>query len=406
MVKKADTQLIKLMNEIQLLKLIREAGPVSRIELARSTHMSKVAVFDIINRLIEAGMVLDVGKGESTSKGGKRPSLVKLDPTNHYVIGVEFKRTEVRIAVGDIEASIVDKRKLNFKAGTSGTEIINRVFKKIDVILKKNKIDSDKLVSVGIGIPGLIDYDKGRLSFADTLQHWDQISLAESFEKEYNKPVILDNDVNAITIGESILGAGRNVDHLFCLWIGQGVGSGLVIENRIVKGLHGAAGEIGYLEIQQFGETLSRLKFLFNNQKYFGDILREATLEDCLIKAIKRNRDVDTKKLTLDQILKNKKYEPVIRAILDEYASILAMLCLNIIKVINPELIILSGRVIENSGYLLDRVKELVKEKTTDLPFLDTTIVPGELKDEAGLRGAIAMALQVIFETSHAVRRS
>lgn len=396
--RKADTQLIKLLNEVQLLNLIREYGPISRIDLARKTKMSKVAVFEIINRLINNGFVLDIGKGESTIRGGKRPSLVKLNTGNHYVVGIEFKRTEARIGLADIEATIIDKKKITYDAGNNPLEVLNRVLKKIDLMLKTKGIAPEKLVSIGIGVPGLIDYEQGKIRFADTLRGWDQIKIGEIFEKRFGIPVIIENDVNTIAIGESFLGIAKDFSSLVCVWIGDGIGAGLIIDNRLFRGYGGGAGEVGYYELaEHLGRT--KLKYFPNDLTYFGDLLSNSVLHKTLLREIEKNCGKLKKKLPLENLLKAKSpYSSVINPVLEEFSLILSILCLGIIKLINPATIILSGKVIENSNYILEYVKERIKTKTKEIPFISGSIVVAKLGEEAGLRGAIAMALQVIFE--------
>ncbi|MBD3226536.1 MAG: ROK family protein [Caldithrix sp.] len=398
MLKKADTQLIKLLNEIQLLNLIRDEGPISRIELSRRTEMSKVAVFDIINRLIDAGFVVDIGKGQSTSKGGKKPSLVKLNPGNHFVIGIELKRTEVRIAVADIEATIMDKTRMAFEVGENPEKVIKKIFRKIDNLLHKNGIAEEKLVSIGIGIPGLVNYQDERLRFADTLKDWDKISIGQYFEKRYKVPAIIENDVNTITIGESILGAAKEYADIVTIWIGEGLGSGIIIRNQLFQGLSGGAGEIGYLEIDSYCNP-RQLHYLFNGQKYFGDVLANRNLKESLLPHIKAPQNRPKEDLTLRQMIKIAEYTSgECQEVLKEYTSLLEILIMNVVKVLNPQVIVLSGKIFDYSKYIYKTLKQCVEDSTTHLPYLSAHIVKGKLRDEAGLRGAIAMALEIIFE--------
>lgn len=398
MLKKADTQLIKLLNEIQLLNLIREEGPISRIELARRTEMSKVTVFEIINRLIEAGFVIDIGKGEASSRGGKRPTLVKLNAGNHFVIGIEYKRTEARIALADIEANVIDKKKIRYSAGADPLKVLQRTCSRIDRMLKSDQASADKLVSIGIGVPGLINYEEGRLYFADTLRHWDTIPIAHFFSERYNVPAILENDVNTITIGESILGAGKEYSNIVNLWIGDGVGAGIILHDQLVQGLAGGAGEIGYLELNGFCNS-AKLSYLYEDQQYFGDILQVKHLQSTLAEHLGQYEGKPADELTFRQIIHiAEKDKGVLGEILDEYIRLVAILCMSMIKMINPEVLILSGKVVEQSKNIFERIKQSLRENGHRFTHTSTKIRRGHLKEEAGLRGAIAMALEVIFE--------
>jgi DNA-binding Lrp family transcriptional regulator len=102
MPKKVNAQLIKKLNEVRILNLVRYEGPISRIELAKKTGISKVAVSEIIRRLDDAGFILEIGKGTSTKRGGKRPTMIKINPENGYVFGIEIHLKKANIALANL----------------------------------------------------------------------------------------------------------------------------------------------------------------------------------------------------------------------------------------------------------------------------------------------------------------
>lgn len=405
MKEKADSQLIKTINEIRLLNLIREEGPISRNELSKRTKISKVAVSDIINRLDKNGFILEIGKGKSTSKGGKRPTLLKLNPDNGYAVGIQLKRGHVTIALANLESEIQSIEQLNYKIDASIDEVISNIFDKIDLLMQDNGVKQEKLVSIGIGIPGFIDYAKGELKFAVTLREWINLPLSSRFTKRYNVPTIIENDVNTITLSESLLGAGRGHSNFVCILIESGIGAGIFVNGQIVRGETGHSGEIGYLELGSYVANIGRLKYLYNNQRYFGEILSEVNLFDTLKMKLQSNSSYSNENLeqiTLKDILAlGDKGNSIVQEILNEYAYPLAIVCMNLISLINPGLIILSGRVIENSNYLFKKVIQLVNQSMINIPLEPlkaSSIVIGELRDMAGVKGAITTALQTIFE--------
>jgi predicted NBD/HSP70 family sugar kinase len=399
MIKKADNQLIRLLNERKILNIIRKEGPISKAALARRTHMSKVGAIDVINRLIQGGYVEEIGKGSSTVRGGKRPSLIKLNPNNHFVIGIDVRRREARIALANIEAEIIGKKRIEYPDEPEPEKVLDKIIKKIDGLLKFHSIDKNKLVSIGIGIPGLIDYYEGRLYFADTLKKWDILLLGKIFMERYGVPTILENDANTLALGESILGAGRDHASMVCILIGDGVGSGVIIDHKLVQGFSGSAGEVGYFEIFNGKLDNRQLKYLYQGQKLYGEFLSESLLHRVMLEKLNQEQSADENKTDLIALLALAEYHRGLQEILDEFAWVINSLCLAFIKVINPGIIILSGKVIENSTYLLERVRMLLAEKSRETSFIRSEIVVGELKEEAALHGAIAMALQVIFKS-------
>jgi len=396
MVKKADSKLIKRLNEVRLLNLIRYDSPITRIDLAKRSRISKVAVSEIINRLIEAGFVLEIGKGKSTRKGGKRPTLIKLNPDSAYVIGIQIEQQYSRIALGNIESQILEVKNFTYPAGSTVDDVLPRICRFIDRMISRHEIEPGKLVGIGIGIPGFIDYEKGEIHFADTLQGWAYFPIAKYFSSRYQVPVMLENDVKTIALGESLMGAGRNVSDFVCLWNGEGIGAGIVMNGNLVRGMNGTAGEIGYLEMGRSLVNIQRLKHLYKGKKQccFGEILSETYLHQTLQK-ISGKSDRSLLKFLKD----GDQGDEQVREILDEYALVLSVVCSLLIKVLNPSLLILSGTAIQNSSYLFDKVKELVRQDLKRIPFKSCDITTGALGEQAGLQGAIAMALQTIFES-------
>jgi predicted NBD/HSP70 family sugar kinase len=396
-------QLRKTQNEIRLLNLIREEGPMTRSEIARRIHISKVSVWEIIGRLIESGFIVEIGKGESTFRGGKRPRLLQINADNGCVIGVEIRREYSRVALANICSDITKIEEIPHRAGATMDDVLPRLFEKIDLMLDSPGIGRDKLISCGIGLPGFVDYEKGELAFADTLQGWANLPLTAQFRARYSVPVFIENDVNAITLGECLLGAGQGYNNVVCIWIGEGIGAGLLVNGKIVRGEYSTAGEIGYLNLNSFCINEKQVKHLYSNQQFLGDILSEQHLLQVLMDNVPNGmpdpENKDSRQHFAAYFKRAEEGDLLVRAIFDEYIFLLANVCLVFIKTINAGVIVLSGHVGENSDYLINGVRGLVKEGMMNIPFQQTKIVAGVLRDQAGVKGTISLALQAIYGT-------
>ncbi len=397
----ANQKLLKQLNEIRLLNIIKQKGPISRSELAKQTRISKVAISDIVNRLNDDGFILEIGKGNSTNRGGKRPTLLKLNPENGYVIGIEIQRRHAVVVLANIQSEIKEMRRIFYQPGTPYMEIISRLFEEIDRLLTDPY--ASKLISIGIGIPGFVDYQKGSLIFADSMVGWEGLPFSSIFSERYNVPTLVENDVNNITLGESLKGAGRGYPNLVCIYIGEGLGAGLIVDGQLVRGATGSAGEIGYLEISNFCLRREKIKSLYHNHTYFGEILSEknllATLHETLaIKEIYDNEE-DEKKALIRLVKRSDRGDRDVSAILREYAYLLSIICSVFIKTINPNLILLSGKVLENSDYLIDQVRKQNHQSLKDISLQGVTLQVGSLGENAGIQGAIDLALLTLFES-------
>ncbi|MFP4548598.1 MAG: ROK family transcriptional regulator [Fidelibacterota bacterium] len=400
--KKVNAQLIKKLNEVRILNLIRYEGPISRIELSKKTGISKVAVSEIIHRLDEAGFILEIGKGTSTCRGGKRPTMIKINPKNGYVFGIEIHLKRASIALANLESKILSRKVIHYSKETQAEKGLAMVFNTMDEILDETSIEADDLVSIGIGIPGFSDYAEEDSYFSDTLKGYGHRLLGEKFVKRFNIPVTIENDVNAMTIGEQLLGAGRNESNFAYIWIGEALGSGVVVDNHLIRGHFGSAGEIGYFELGHLLADKTKLPNLYSEEKFFGNVMSEEHLTETLQLKLQWKTGEDKEKIgkmCLAEIIDeySTKY-PIVHEVLDEYAHLLSILCTTLLKTIDPNLIIIGGNIIENSEYLLVRTRQLVKQSMLNIPFRPTDIIQGELKEDACIKGAVSMALQTIFE--------
>ena len=399
---KVNSQFIKELNELRILNLIKNEGPISRIAIAKRTNISKVAVSEIVGRLDEAGYILEIGKGSSTKKGGKRPTLIKLNPCNGYVVGIEIRRVRTVVALANLESKIVDREQIEYSAGAPMEEVLPRIFEKIEFLMRNNKIASGKLVSIGIGLPGFLDYKKGNLIFADTLKGWADRPLAETFKDRFKVPVIIENDVNAVTLGEHLIGAGQASDNMVCIWIGEGLGAGIIVNGELIRGDYGSAGEIGYFELGHHVSNREYFRHLYSNQKYFGDVLAEEHFLEALRMKLRWgmvNPPEKLEQMPLEEFLSEKfpgSFE--VQELLDEYALLLSTLCADLVKTINPNLLILNGKIIEHSDYLFRKTRQNLKQQMVNIPFEPTKVVLGDLKEDACILGVVVMALQVRFE--------
>ncbi|MBN2281806.1 MAG: ROK family protein [Candidatus Marinimicrobia bacterium] len=401
--KKVNAQLIKKLNEVRILNLVRYEGPISRIELAKKTGISKVAVSEIIRRLDDAGYILEIGKGTSTKRGGKRPTMIKINPENGYVFGIEIHLKKATIALADLESKIICRDVVAYSKDTSAEKGMALIFDAMDRLLEKCTIESSQLVSIGIGLPGLSDYTDEQAFFSDTLKGFGHKLLGEKFARKYQVSVTIENDVNAMTVGEQLLGAGRNERNFVYIWIGEGLGAGIVVDDHLIRGHYGSAGELGYLELGYMLADRSRLPNLYtSNQEFFGNVMSEEHLTETLQLKLQWKTGEDKEKISnmsLAEIIDeySTKY-PIVHEVLDEYAHLLSIICTVLLKTIDPNLIIIGGSIIENSEYLLVKTRQLVKQRMINIPFRPTDIIQGELKEDACIKGAISLALQTIFE--------
>jgi len=390
-------KLVREYNELNIVRFIKNEGPISRAELAKRYKISKAAVSEIIAHLLQQHYVKEVGIGESTSLGGRRPILLDFNHRAGYVIGIEIKRDHATVALGDLNASICNKEQFRFQPGASLKKIINQINPIIDSFLKKRWVKNAHPIGIGVAIPGLINYSTGKIQESYTLKGWQGFPIKKTFEQRYNIETIVENDVKAMSMGECRFGSGRNVENVIYLWVGDGLSAGIIINGELYRGVSASSGEIGY---HQFGYLIKHedtFESLYHGQEKFSDIL---SINNLLYSAARQINTFDLKGTSTlsDFFGLVESGNRIALEILNEFAALVGIISINLINTMNPELIILGGQPeLASNKLYLDLVKERIRTAELHTPSRIVKVKSAVLNEDAGIYGAIGLILEDIF---------
>ena len=228
-----------------MLELLRR-GATSRAEIARQSGLSKPTVSLALVRLLDAGLVHEVGR--ATGRKGPSAMLYELNPGSGWVVGVDVGRRWVRAAVADITGTIVARRDERARVGSSRA-LVAQLGSVAHAVAAEAGIDWAAVTHATVGSPGVLIPSRALLQHAPNLPGWGKHGIVEEIRGELGTFVTFENDVNLATLAERVHGLGHDVDDFVFLWVGTGVGMGIVVDGRLCRGAGGAAGEIGYLPI-------------------------------------------------------------------------------------------------------------------------------------------------------------
>jgi predicted NBD/HSP70 family sugar kinase len=382
-------------NEYRILRLARESEVTSRTEIARRCQISKPTVSEIVNRLLRGGFLIRVGESLSTSRGGRKRELLRFNPHAGYVVGIEIGRTECIVALTDLNANVLDIRSFDHDALSPSATVLKRIQRSIESLLMGKKRFAEKCVGIGIGLPGVIDHTSGVVRVADTLKGWEGLELRKHFATKFDVPIYVDNDVKTRTLAEFLFGAGRRVNDQVFLWVGEGIGVGIIVDGKLHRGITESAGEIGYNELR-FGAAGKELfPILYDGQRDYGDILGNSEIVRRYTAAKKTTRPT-----TIETILNAAENgEALARALMEEVALLISIVCITLINTLNPQLLVLAGRITETGSFLLDRVRQRVREDLLSVPAEAVTIVASQLSRRNGvILGAAGLVLYDLFK--------
>ena len=351
-IRRGDRRLMADMNRNLVFNVLR-TGAVSRADVVRTTGLSPATVSAIVSELIESGLVNEVGQGKS--RGGRPPLVLRINDERNYAVGLKLMTGGAFVVVTDVRAEVlysemaeVDWAPVGVDGSLSGKakgseSVLDQLCAAIEESADRAGVGMGKVVGVGIGLPGLVEPETGICRYAPAF-NWRDVPVAGPISKKLDRPVLVDNDVNALTVAEQWFGRGHGVDDFVVVSVGDGVGAGIVVGGSLFRGADGAAGELGHLPIA--GETARcRCGRLGCLEAVSGD----QAVKDYVAAAIASGQQSeltgpDLGPPTIEAVrLAAERGDPVARAAIEKAGRMLGLGIASLVNLLNPRLVILSG---------------------------------------------------------------
>ncbi len=310
---------------------------------------------------------------------------------SRYSIGIDLGGTKILTGIinkdtGEVETYIKKKTKKD-----KGQEkIIQKIINTIKNVLEENGKTLNDIEEIGIGAAGQIDREKGIIINAPNID-LENVEIKKILEREFNKKVYLGNDVEIATIGEMYFGSGKSEKDYVCIFVGTGIGSGIVQEGRLRYGTTGTAGEIGHIIVDLGGRSCG-----CGGCGCLEAYASRLAIEKRIIGALKKGRHSDIENyLTEDKPIKTSMIkksldnkDELVTQIINESAEYLSSGIASVINFYNPSLIILGGGLMNAIDYFYERTTELAKIKALPTPALAIKFKKAMLGDFSGIIGA------------------
>ena len=388
------------MNAAAVVDLVRRAGAISRVDIARELGLSAATVSRLTVQLLETDILREIERG--ASRGGRRPILLAYNPGAALLIGVDVGGTKIAGAIGDLDGAILARRTVPTwpSDGTPGG--LDALLNMIGGLYAEGAARGVPVRGIGIGIPGVTRHAAGVVVWAPGLA-WRELPLAALVEARFGVPTYLENDVNLAVLGEHWRGAGREVPHVVGVFIGTGIGAGIIIDGQIVRGANDAAGEVGYLLLARDDLRRTYPGFgAFEGKNAGPGIARRAAAALAAGPTGRSSLSVPAPSAR-DVVAAAAAGDIIAGRVIAETVDSLALALGNISCVLNPQRIIIGGAVGLGLAPWHAALRERLIERVPHIP----EIVPAALGVDAGLYGALALALErtgaraVAAETAH-----
>ena len=382
-----DATLLRKVNESAVLEQIRCHGPLTRSDVARRLHLSLPTITRIANELLHESLIVETTSAGSS--GGRRPGLLGFNSRANLIIGVYVGHKMVA-ALADLDGLILERRSQTSLSGEAGLQQL------IGLILDlKQQADALGLAvrGVGVGAPSIVSFPEGVVAWAPGLG-WQNLPLKQILEDAVDLPVFVENEVNLLAVGESWRGAGRGLRRLVCVSVGTGIGAGLILDGQLYRGTRGAAGEIGYVVPNE--RYLGRQANGFGALESLADrnalVMRGgAEIRGGSRSALSDLCAADPDKLTAEMVLDAARAgDPQACVALSQVTDYLSIAVANLICVVDPERIVLSGDLAGYAEMFTQPIRERIEGLVPTMP----EIVASELGMDAAVLGAVAIAMR------------
>lgn len=394
-----DLKLIQELNRSIILKTIQNHGPISRSEIAKKNKISSTTVTAAVKKLIKQGLVYEEGIG--TSSGGRKPIMIRFSSDSRFIIAVAITNSIIKIAETNLETKI-NRQEIYPVNELTGKQFIDYLLKSIGQFLRIYP-NLKRCIGISITSPGIISVDKAVIH-ENTKLKLKNVLLKEIIQKQFKLKVWLENDTNAIVLAEKSFGLYKNLENLVYITISDGVGAGIIVNGHIYRGHSGGTGEFGHTSIDRNGilcdcGNRGCLENYINWSAIYSKLSASIAngKQTMILELAKGDMKQVTPSIFRDALEKN---DQLAKEIMTETAAYLSTGVINLVNLLNPDVIILGGKLAYNNNFLISEVKKIVFKQALAILTNKLEICSISLGKDFRIIASAAIPLKEIFNFS------
>ncbi len=367
-----------------LLDLIRRGDGVTRADLARRTGLGRAAISQRVDRLIERGLVLH--GSELPSTGGRPPSSLVFNGGAGIVLAADLGATHARMAVADLAGAVLAEAAEDLDIAIGPIGVLDHVVERLHALIDAAGRRARDVRGIGIGVPGPVEFATGRPMNPPIMPGWHGFSIPHHLGASFDVPILVDNDVNIMAVGEHRAN-WRGERHFLFVKVGTGIGAGIVEGGEIVRGAQGAAGDIGHIPVPGHDDVICECGNAGCLEAVAGGRALARAARDLGFDA-RDSRDVAA--------LARAQTAEIVHLI-RQSGRLLGGVLAGLVHTLNPGVIVIGGDLAEAHDLLFAGVKEVVYRRASPLATRDLRIERSALADRDGTSGAAALITEHVL---------
>jgi glucokinase len=367
-----------------IFQLLRDGRARTRAELAGTTGLARSTVAARIDALISSGLVGPAG--EATSSGGRPPSRFAFNPAARVVLAVDVGATHVALAVTDLGGSVLAERRVDQQVADGPEKVLGLVVREAAKLLASASRGVADLAGVGIGLPGPVEHDTGRPVKPPIMPGWDGFDVVRFVQRSLPVPVLVDNDVNIMALGERTA-HWPDQDNFIFVKVATGIGAGIISSGQLQRGANGTAGDLGHVRVPRGDHVLCRcgnhgcLEALASGPAIAAGLRSEG---------LKAATGADVVSLVAHG---NQQAVQALRQAGRDVGDVLA----TVVNLLNPSVIVIGGSIGESGEHLVAGVREVVYRRSLPLATSQLRIGLSHAGDKAAILGASQLVTQHVL---------
>jgi len=381
----------------KIIRLMYQHEAMSVAELIRIMSLSSPSILSLLEELTQEGLVEIKGAGDSS--GGRRPNLYGLKPNSFFVLGIDIGLYATRIAIyNNSNENIADSHYFMIDLDNSKDKL-DQIYASAIQLIKGSNIDASRLIGIGVSMPGIIDLDTG---VNHSYFNFGDVSLRNYLEKKFTKPVFIINDAHAKAVAELRFGQARGKKNVIVLNVSSGLSTGLIFNGSVYHGTNGFAGEFSHTSFVEDGILCSCGKKGCLETVASGLALKRNAIEglkggetSIISSLVKNDLEAIQSKHVVEAALKGDQFSI---GLISKVGYELGKGTSILVQTLNPELIIMSGRVSRAGSFLTLPMEQALNEFSLFKIKENVKIVQSEIGSTANLVGCVAYVMENVLE--------
>jgi len=387
---------------VQIVDLVRSGSAVTRPDLVRTSELGRAVITQRLEQLIALNLIIE-GDVLAVPRG-RSPRGLQFNRLCGHVLAADIGAQGIFVGLSDLAGGIVERVYIPHDVTTGPDHTLKVVTAEFDKILRNREDFDVHLWGVGIGVPGPVEFATGKAVSPPIMPGWNDFDIRGVVQERYGVPVWIDNDVNAMALGELRTGAAVNHRDVVVLKLSTGIGAGLISNGRLHRGSQGAAGDIGHVKVSDDPSVLCSCGNTGCLEALAGGwalAMRGAELVARGESPFLADRAQQHPLAAADIVAGAASGDRASVVLMTESARLVGDTLARIVNFFNPSLILLGGRLMLAGDAYLATVRNIVYSRSLPLATRELVIGKVALGERAALHGAVALALDEIFRPSY-----